>query len=327
MGLKSIKYGNPSTKDILTYFIIKQKVPSVSLFYGPSGSGKSYFAHHFIQDLLCPNSIQGNACEECQSCKTVLANSSPDLLKIMSEDNTSIKIDDMRKAQEFSALQPVYSKQKVIWIEDAHLLTTEASNSILKILEEPNLTTLFLLTTSKLDSIIPTVKSRATPIPFSLFSQSDIKSILFETNPSEDFGQLISKISNGNVKKAISYLDSQNLEYRKLQIDYFLQLIQKSSMFAPYQSKEDILSFISTSQTLLHDMMQMKLFSGEASIVNDDYKEVLDQIVSKMDLKKITELLKTFIQAELDLNRVNINMKAYFEFLSFSLKKIVLFSN
>jgi len=197
----------------------------------------------------------------------------------------------------------------------------------LKILEEPNLTTLFLLTTSKLDSIIPTVKSRATPIPFSLFSQDDLKSILTKNNCSEDLVQLISKISNGNVKKAISYIDSQNFEYRKSQIDHFLQLLQKSSVFAPYQSKEEILYFISTSQTLLHDMLQMKLFSGDASIVNDDYKEVLDQIVSKMDLQKMTELLRTLIQAELDINRVNINMKAYFEFLSFSLKKIVLFSN
>jgi DNA polymerase III gamma/tau subunit len=325
MGLQSIQHGNEGVKALLTSFLQKKRIPAVSLFYGPAGSGKSFFAYHFIQDILCMNPRGVNCCHECMSCRTVKANTSPDLQRISSSDSTSIKIEDIKNAQDFSVLQPVYSDRKVIWIEDAHLLTTEAFNSILKALEEPNLTTIFVLTTSKLDSILPTVRSRSTAISFKSYGEAEVKKILENNSCEESLVTLLSKIGGGNLKKTLSYLDPLNLDYRKKQIESFLALVQQSSFFAPYQTKEEVLSFVSNSQTLVKDVVQVKLNPTESSIVNIDYWEPIFQFSKKIDRGKITEIWDLLLQAEMDLNRVNVNIKAYFELLSVSLKNIVLF--
>lgn len=325
MGLESILIGNQGVKKDLISFLQKKRLPSVSLFYGPSGSGKSFFAKHFIQDILCQNPKNGFCCHVCQSCKCVNALTSPDLMKISSMDSSSIKLEDSKKAQEFSILQPVYSDRKVIWIEDAHLLTTEAFNSILKILEEPNSTTVFLLTTSKLDSILPTVRSRSTLIPFGSYSEADIQAILQSENCPDSLVMLLSKIGNGNVKKALSYLDPSNLEYRKSQIDTFLSLLQKSSFLAPLSSKDEIISFIATSQTVMVDLVQLKLFLGETSIINMDYRDQLLTYSRKVDLINMVRVWELLLQAEIDLTKVNVNIKAYFELMTVSIKSFVLF--
>lgn len=325
MGLQSISCGNHAVKEVLENFLCKKRLPAVSLFYGPPGSGKSFFASHFIQDVLCISPVDIYCCNSCPSCKTVKALTSPDLLKISSNDGSSVKIEDIKKAQEFSSLQPVYSDRKMIWIEDAHLLTIEAFNSILKILEEPNQTTNFLLTTSKLDSILPTVRSRSTTIPFSYYTEAEIKQILLNNQCDEPLSELLSKIGNGNIKKALSYMDPVNFENRKNQVEYFFKMLEQPSILIPYQSKEEILSFIATSQTLFQDMSQMKLLSNQACIINKDYWESLTQFSGKVALSEMIKISEILINAEIDLNRVNVNLKAYFEMISLAIKNIVLF--
>jgi len=324
MGLQSIKIGNHSAKILLTSFLRKNRVPSVLLFFGPSGSGKSFFAHHFIQDVLCekPNGI--DCCHECSSCKTVKALTSPDLWKIESKDGSSIKIEDIKKAQEFSSLQPIYSEKKIIWIEDFHLLTTEAFNSILKILEEPNQTTMFLLTTSKLDSILTTVRSRATAISFSCYSEAEIFDILLGEKCEPVLAQKLSKLASGNIKKAFQYRDPDQLAIRKTQTESFLQTLQTASFFSPYQYKEDILSFIFTSQGLMQDLLQMKLFPNHIGIINIDEEESLLSLSRKLSVNQLIGIWDLLIQAEVDLNKVNVNIKAYFELLGVSVKHLAL---
>jgi hypothetical protein len=120
-------------------------------------------------------------------------------------------------------------------------------------------------------------------------------------------------------------MDPGSLENRKTQIEYLLQLIQQAAALIPYQTKEEILSFIANSETIMQDLAQMKLFPGKASIINIDYWEPLNQFSRKVKIEEITKMWEILISAEIDLNKVNVNLKAYFEFLCFSLKNIVLF--
>ena len=326
MSLRSIEFGQSEVKSLLTTYIVKERIPSAYLFYGPSGSGKSFFAHHFIQDVLCSNSQKGYACDQCNSCITVKSLTSPDLYKISSLEGSSIKIEDIRKAQEFASLQPVYSNRKFIWIDDAHLLTIEAFNSILKILEEPNSSTLFLLTTSKIDSILSTIKSRTTLIPFSKYSFIESKAVLLKMSCSEDKAELLSHIGNGNIKKCISYLDQGLLENRNSYLNSFFSLLHKASFLPSYQTKEEMLQFINTSQSALKDLYNMKLFKSKACIINVDYIETLAQAVLRIELDKIIQVMELFLISETDLNRINLNLKGYFDYLCFSVKQIALFN-
>ncbi|MFH1001166.1 MAG: AAA family ATPase [Bacteroidota bacterium] len=326
MSLSSINIGQREVKSLLNSYIIKDRTPSAFLFYGPPGSGKSFFAHHFIQDILCLHSQDGFACEICESCKTTKALSSPDLYRVSSTEGISIKIDDIRKAQEFAHLQPVYSYRKFIWIDDAHLLTVEAFNSILKILEEPNRSTQFLLTTSKIDSILTTIKSRASLIPFAKYSLNDCKAILLKMECTEEKAELLAHIGNGNIKKSISYLEPALLENRNSYLNGFFGLLHKASWIPSFQSKEDVLQFISSSLSVLKDLYQMKLLQDKASIINMDYKDTLDQFMPKIDMIKIVKIIELFLIGETDLNRINLNLKGYFDFLCFSVKQIALFN-
>jgi len=326
MSLRSIDTGQRDVRSLLTSYIVKDRIPSAFLFYGPPGSGKSFFAHHFIQDVLCLSSQDGYACDTCESCRTIKALSSPDLYRVSSLEGVSIKIDDIRKAQEFAVLQPVYSYRKFIWIDDAHLLTIEAFNSILKILEEPNLSTQFLLTTSKLDSILTTIKSRTALIPFSKYSFAESKAILLKMGCPEEKAELLSHIGNGNVKKSISYLDIGLFENRNSYLESFFGLLRQASFMPNYQSKEDILQFILSSLSVLKDLYQMKLLHDKASIINVDFTETLEQFAPKIDLNKIAQVMELFLAGETDLNRINLNLRGYFDFLCFSVKQITLFN-
>lgn len=86
---------------------------------------------------------------KCISCKLIEVGTSPWLLKFESDKTGSIKLEDMYNLKEFVSFKPVYGLKKVKPIEDAHLLTIERFNSILKTLEEPNMSTVIILTTSK----------------------------------------------------------------------------------------------------------------------------------------------------------------------------------
>ncbi len=133
------------------------------LFHGPQGVGKATIAAELVRRLNC----QGDQAQLCANCQLVVSGAYPDYINIGPQDKPSITITQIRSLIQTLSLSPYYATgSRVVLIDNAHLLTTEAQNALLKIIEEPPAHTLFILVTHQPAALLTTVRSRATHIFF-----------------------------------------------------------------------------------------------------------------------------------------------------------------
>lgn len=133
--------------------------PQALLIAGPDGIGKKELARELAQLLLCQNINLNGYCGSCQSCLLAESGNHPDMLVVQSAGK-KIPIADARMIKEMVALSPRLGFGRAIIIEDADMMTVEASNAILKILEEPPKGNVFILTSDNPDAMLPTVAGR-----------------------------------------------------------------------------------------------------------------------------------------------------------------------
>ena len=232
--------------------ILKNKIFSNGyIFYGPEGIGKKQTSIKFIEEIFKHNSSNSNIA------KKIIDNNHPDFLLIEpsylvkgnlinhsdteapKNNKETIRIDQIRNIKIFLSQQPIESSKKVILIVDAHLLNESASNCLLKILEEPT-NGLFILITSKLNSLLDTIISRCQLIRFKSFSYKQIEIFIknnLDSSISNSFEELnlqdLINTSNGspgkilndikiwneipkNIKENLNYPLSDNLEILKI---------------------------------------------------------------------------------------------------------------
>ncbi|MBN2306950.1 DNA polymerase III subunit [Candidatus Peregrinibacteria bacterium] len=147
---------------VLEKEIAEDKLTHAYLFHGPKDTGKFTVASVLAKILLCPN----NLCHQCRDCRLVKAGSHPDLIQML-DKGESIKIDDVRALVKKTNLTS-QGKRRIVLIENLERMPLEAQNSFLKTLEEPAGETIFLMTSTQLKKIVPTILSRVRQMEFSL---------------------------------------------------------------------------------------------------------------------------------------------------------------
>jgi DNA polymerase-3 subunit gamma/tau len=136
------------------------------LFSGPRGSGKTTVARLLAKSLNCQNRKEGEfePCNKCSSCLEIMENRSLDLLEIDAASHRGI--DEMRELRDGIKFAPAKSKYKIFIIDESHQLTKEAANALLKTLEEPPSHAIFILATTEIHKMIPTIISRCQRFDF-----------------------------------------------------------------------------------------------------------------------------------------------------------------
>ena len=180
------------------------------LFTGSRGTGKTTCAKILAKALNCTNLKDGNPCLECDSCKSIDEDYS-DITEIDAASNNGV--DDVRSLKEESFYAPMSGKYKVYIIDEVHMLSINAFNALLKLIEEPPPHVVFIFATTEVHKVPATILSRCQRFEFRRIDINDsIKRLMWvaeqeEKKLTEDAAFLISKISEGGMRDALSLLD------------------------------------------------------------------------------------------------------------------------
>ncbi|GIP24855.1 DNA polymerase III subunit delta' [Paenibacillus sp. J22TS3] len=175
MSFKEI-VGQEAAKKLLQNALRQNKISHAYLFSGPAGSGQKEMALSFVQALFCTEGGE-DACGECLECRKLLHGNHPDL-HLIEPDGNSIKIDQIRDLQRIFSYRSESGNVKAYIIQDAEKMTVQASNSLLKFLEEPPSPAVAILLSDNGRALLPTIQSRAQLVPFTALSPGMMMQIL-----------------------------------------------------------------------------------------------------------------------------------------------------
>lgn len=314
--------GHSGIKRLLINLVENERLGHAYLFAGPEGVGKAFTALQFFTFLSCPNARDGEPCGQCHVCQTMANLEFPDLhilgpgILPGHEHQRTIKIQEIRELGEFINYPPMQGPYKMVLINDAHLMTTEAANALLKVLEEPPSATLFILV-SALDGRLPiTIRSRCTGVWFGALEPGEIAQVLQEQGVSPDRAGMLGRVAGGSVRVALQLSEPEAWAFRQEALGHLLQGIHAQGLQRYAAARQLIEAVPKKWKNLLYTLLEyfaidlLKVsMDPDARVVNEDFLDQIRQAAS-------TERAVAFARGLLDLDRkqvYNVSLRAAME--------------
>jgi DNA polymerase III subunit gamma/tau len=245
------------------------------LFTGPRGTGKTSTARLLAKTVNCSNPKDGEPCNECLQCREITAGNSFNVIEIDAASNRGI--DNIRDLREKVMMPPSTGKYKVYVLDEAHMLTNEAFNALLKTLEEPPPYAIFVLATTDVHKMLPTVLSRCQRFDFKRISTRQIVEHVLYVSQQENItversaAELIARTAAGGMRDALSLLD-QAIAYAGEEIS--LAQVQAMLGVADPRAISRLITFIAecNSSAVLH-------LIHELSEAGADLRQINTQVV------------------------------------------------
>jgi DNA polymerase-3 subunit gamma/tau len=203
--------GQQHVTDTLKNAIKNDRVAHAYIFSGARGVGKTTAARILAKALNCVKGPTPNPCGECDSCKEIAAGTSLDVIEIDAASNRGI--DQIRELREMVRYAPASSRSKVVILDEAHMLTGEASNALLKTLEEPPDRVIFVMATTQPEDLVDTIRSRSQHFHFRALTFGEITGRLEEIAKKEELKiepgamAVIARMAEGSLRDALSLLE------------------------------------------------------------------------------------------------------------------------
>ena len=205
-------YGQHAIVQTLTNQIKTNRIAHAYLFCGPRGTGKTSIAKIFAKAINCSNPNNGSPCLQCKCCQETAQGLNVDIIEIDAASNNGV--DNIRELIEESRYRPQHGKYKVYIIDEVHMLSNSAFNALLKTLEEPTGNTIFILATTEVHKVPPTIFSRCQIYNFKLLTNEEIVKALQDILTNEGYSWdnndtlfHIAKLAKGGLRDAFSILD------------------------------------------------------------------------------------------------------------------------
>lgn len=255
--------GQEAIKAILSRAAAQDKIAPAYLFSGTRGVGKTTIARIFAKALNCVNAPTAEPCNECSNCRQITAGVAVDVIEIDGASNRGI--DDARRLKEDIGYAPVECRYKVFIIDEAHMLTKEAFNALLKTLEEPPPRATFIMATTEHHKFPATIISRCQHYTFKMLSQNELVAHLENIMNMEELQfepgalQIIAKRGAGSVRDSMSLLG------------------QSLAMGADVLREEDVRSFLGLAGQDVFFQLMEAMHSRNLVSVGQVLRQVLDQ--------------------------------------------------
>ena len=319
------------------------------LFAGPRGTGKTSCAKLFAKALNCPNQVNGDPCNECETCKAITAGRLNDVIEIDAASNNGVEeIRDIRDKVKYAPTQADY---KVYIIDEVHMLSTSAFNALLKTLEEPPANVVFILATTDPHKIPATIISRTQRFDFKRITSGAIlermeyilKQKQFEYD--EKALNVIARAAEGGMRDALSILD-QVLSFgdNKVTLDNallvtgsvtrenlikYLSQVQNHETVAGLQTIHAILDEGKDTKRLLEDLINccrdLLLYKQAPEMLEQTGSVMIDDEFKSMAEKSNPETLYRYIDTlneQQENMRYSMHQSVYLEVLTVKLAKI-----
>ncbi len=204
--------GQEHITSILKRQCSNNRVSHAYLFCGTRGTGKTSSAKILAKAVNCENPIDGNPCNVCSACKSIDNGSATDVLEIDAASNN--KVDNIRDLRDEVVYPPSVLKKRVYIVDEVHMLTDSAFNALLKTLEEPPEYVVFILATTEINELPPTIISRCIRFDFSRINADAVKKrIEFVANEesitlADGASDLLARLADGSMRDALSLLEA-----------------------------------------------------------------------------------------------------------------------
>ena len=313
--------GQEHITSVLSWEVANNKVNHAYVFCGSAGTGKTSCAKILAKAVNCENPVNGNPCNCCYSCKQIDAGASVEVLEMDAASNTGV--DYIRDIRDEVIFTPSEMGTKVYIIDEVHMLSEGAFNALLKTLEEPPKSVIFILATTEIQDIPATILSRCQRFDFKRLSTHDIVGRLEYIASQESLSLqkeaavLIAHLAQGGMRDAVSLFElcidrdgnvteenvrsAAGIVGRETVIETVRAIADNKSdrifeiLSEIYRSSKDISVFVSDLIMFYRDMLVQKVM--RIASLDGLNRDILD--VSAQELSDITGLSKCFTREKL----------------------------
>jgi DNA polymerase-3 subunit delta' len=326
---------NDEVKESLRRLLAGGRLPGSLLFTGEQGIGKKLFALELAKALNCRNRNGVEACDECSSCKRISRSTFPpfgnvddDKERMIWSEHTDvamvraykqiIRVPPMRELEREANFRPFEGVARIFIVEDADYMNPQASNALLKTLEEPPPTSHLILTTSNPTALLATIRSRCQIIRFAPIAVGEIEKFLVEEKslPAAD-AHLLARTAQGSIGRALNADVEEYRERRESMLAILealtltgdrVQLLRSAEQLAAAKDRGEYAGTLDVLETLIRDAWALALGRPQESIVNGDLVKDLQRIAAELKSAQAASWLSQIEELRAELT-VNINRK------------------
>src|SRR5699024_3761529 len=304
----------PLAVKIMMNSFLKNRVSHAYLIQGTRGTGKKTFATMIAMTIFCPNVNNVEPCQSCHTCKRILSGNHPDVHWIEPEGK-SIKTEQIRALQHEFGYRGMESAKKVYIITNAEALTVNASNRILKFLEEPEVETTALLLTDNGQSIIPTIQSRCQILELKPLQQKAFINRLMADNDiaiNESQSRLISELTN-NISEARTLHEEEKVyEIKDVVYQLIYQLIANyedrylfmhQTYLPKIKDKQDQELGLDLMLLAFKDILNFRNQRVEQLLFFQSNDGLLNRAIEQFSEQRLLHILQAILEAKQKLNQ------------------------